>query len=138
MPVIAATCSAAAETVEGLERRAPTGVLLDELSDEALLDAVAYVERHPDRFAADRLRAHAARWAHGRFRQTLKALVFDAWCRHLAAHAPAEPPYPPPLGAERPCRALAGAAGDEARHGSGHAPGTHPDAAIEISAAQQR
>jgi glycosyltransferase involved in cell wall biosynthesis len=91
VPVIAPATSAAAETVDGLETRHPTGVRLDEPTDTALADGVAFVERHPAMFAAERLRAHATRWSRTRFRQTLKALVFEAWCAHLAADGDAAP-----------------------------------------------
>jgi len=90
VPVIAPVSSAAAETVLGLETRHPTGVLLDQPTDTALADGVAFVERHPAMFPAERLRAHAARWSRTRFRQTLKALVLEAWCAHLAAASDAE------------------------------------------------
>jgi len=91
VPVITPVSSAAAETVDGLEQRHPTGVLLDEPTDTALADGVAFVERHPGLFAPERLVAHAARWSHTRFRQTLKALVLDAWCAHVAASCDVEP-----------------------------------------------
>jgi hypothetical protein len=87
VPVVTPISSASAETVEGLEGRHPTGVLLDEPSDSALADGVTLVERHPDLFGPERLRAHAARWSRARFRQTLKSLVLEAWCRHVAADA---------------------------------------------------
>jgi hypothetical protein len=93
VPVIALSGSAHGEIVAGLEQRHPTGVLLDEPTDTALADAVAFIERHPEMFAPERLRAHAERWSHTRFRKTLKALVLDAWCVHVAATAgPAEVP----------------------------------------------
>ena len=85
VPVIAPITSASAETVEGLERRQPTGVLLEEASDTALADGVAFIERHGQLFAPERLRAHATRWSHDRFRRTLKSLVLEAWCGHVAA-----------------------------------------------------
>ena len=85
VPVIAPISSASAETVEGLERREPTGVLLEEVSDAALADGVAFIERHGPLFAPERLRAHATRWSHDRFRRTLKSLVLEAWCAHVAA-----------------------------------------------------
>lgn len=92
VPVVTPISSASAETVEGLERRDPTGVLLDEPTDTALADGIAFVERHPELFSAARLRAHAGRWSHARFVRTLKSLVFDAWCAHLgAAGSDAEP-----------------------------------------------
>jgi glycosyltransferase involved in cell wall biosynthesis len=87
VPVITPMSSAAAETVEGLERREPTGVLLDEPTDSAIADGVAFIERHPELFDAERLRAHAGRWSHLRFVRNLKSLVLDAWCGHVAASA---------------------------------------------------
>lgn len=84
VPVITPINSAHAETVDGLERRDPTGVLLDEPTDTALADGVTFVERHPTLFERERLRRHAERWSRHRFRQTLKALVLDRWCAHVA------------------------------------------------------
>lgn len=83
VPVIAPTRSAAAETIDGLERRDPTGLLLEDLTDEALLDAVSFIEHHDELFRPERLQENAARWSRQRFRGTLKSLVFDAWCKHL-------------------------------------------------------
>jgi hypothetical protein len=85
VPVIAPISSASAEVVEGLERRDPTGVLLEESTETALADALAFVQQHSALFDPDRLRTHAARWSHARFRQTLKSLVLDGWCNHVAA-----------------------------------------------------
>lgn len=88
VPVIAPLRGAAGETVEGLERRAPTGMLLDELTDDALLDAVGFIEHHRELFRAETLKRQAARWSPERFRGTLKSLVLDAWCRHVARFEP--------------------------------------------------
>jgi len=90
VPVVTPIGSAHAETVDGLERRQPTGVLLDEPTDTALADGVAFVERHPMLFERERLRRHAERWSRHRFRQTLKALVFDSWCAHVASETTPE------------------------------------------------
>ncbi len=100
VPVIAPMRSAAAETVDGLERRAPTGVLLEEFTDTALADAVAFIENQARLFEAQHLQANARRWSRDRFRATLRSLVFDAWCSHLgrlkreAAEAAAPRPVP--------------------------------------------
>lgn len=91
VPVITPVNGAAAETVAGLTQRHPTGVLLEEPTDTALADGIAFVERHAALFAPERLNAHAKRWSRTRFRQTLKALVLEAWCAHVAAFADAEP-----------------------------------------------
>jgi hypothetical protein len=90
VPVVTPISSAHAETVHGLERREPTGVLLDDSTDTALADGVAFVERHPTLFERERLRRHAERWSRHRFRQTLKALVLDAWCGHVADRTASE------------------------------------------------
>ncbi len=71
VPVIAPMRGGAAETIEGLERRAPTGVLLEELRDEALLDAVAFVEQRAALFTVDAIQTNAKRWSRARFRGTL-------------------------------------------------------------------
>ncbi|MFP4270970.1 MAG: hypothetical protein ACLFTL_10445 [Alphaproteobacteria bacterium] len=91
VPVITPVNGAAAETVAGLTQRHPTGVLLDEPTDTALADAIAFVERHAALFTPERLSAHAKRWSRPRFRQTLKRLVLEAWCEHVTASADAEP-----------------------------------------------
>lgn len=87
VPVVTPMAGAAAELIDGLERRAPTGVLLEEATDVALADGIGFVQRHRHLFEPERLRAHAQRWSHGRFRQTLKSLVLDAWCAHVATAA---------------------------------------------------
>lgn len=88
VPVVTPLGGAAAELVEGLECRAPTGVLLEEASDGALADGIGFVRRHGELFEPERLRRHAQRWSRTRFRQTLKSLVLDAWCAHLATEVP--------------------------------------------------
>ncbi|MFW5833010.1 MAG: hypothetical protein ACOCYE_02790 [Pseudomonadota bacterium] len=85
IPVIVQAQSAAAEVIQGLEHREPTGLVLEDTSEDALLDAVAYVENHPGSWPAERLMAEALRWSRPRFRRTLKSLIFDAWCAHLAS-----------------------------------------------------
>ncbi len=104
VPVVTPINGASAELIEGLERREPTGVLLEEPTDTALADAVAFVEHHPEMFAPDRLAGHATRWSHARFRQTLKSLVLDAWCAHVAVEtdAPADEVAPLAAAADHP------------------------------------
>lgn len=84
VPVVTPINGAGAELVDGLEHGSPTGVLMDEATDTALADAVGFVERQPALFTPARLRRHAERWRHDRFRNTLKSLVLNAWCAHLA------------------------------------------------------
>ncbi len=85
VPVIGQAQSAAAEVVRGLDHREPTGIMVDEATDETLADAVAFVEANRPLWPVERLMVHAQRWSRARFRRTLKSLVFDAWCVHLAA-----------------------------------------------------
>jgi len=90
VPVITPISSASAELVEGLERRDPTGILLEDPTDAAVADAIGFVERHPDLFDATRLGRHAERWSRARFGRTLKSLVLDAWCTRAADAEPME------------------------------------------------
>ncbi|MEO1091579.1 MAG: hypothetical protein AAFX81_13170 [Pseudomonadota bacterium] len=85
VPVIAAQRSVGAELVLGLEQRAPTGIVLEDDGDDALIDAVGFIARRPDLWPTARLVQHGRRWARARFRQTLKSHVLDAWCVHNAA-----------------------------------------------------
>ncbi|TVQ39777.1 MAG: hypothetical protein EA356_01450 [Geminicoccaceae bacterium] len=90
VPVVAPPPSAAAELIQGLEHREPTGFVLEEAGDEALADAIAFIEANRPLWPPDRLMAHALRWSRPRFRRTLKSLVFDAWCAHLAVVSKAD------------------------------------------------
>lgn len=79
MPVIAYRGGAAAQTVRGLDADAPTGVLFDAQTPDALIAAVQTFEAHATRITREACLANAARFAPERFRRALATLVEDAW-----------------------------------------------------------
>jgi glycosyltransferase involved in cell wall biosynthesis len=74
-PVIAYAGGAASETVRGLDASAPTGVLYDEQSAEAIAKAVAEFEHNESRIAANACRENARRFDAGRFRREFRDFV---------------------------------------------------------------
>jgi glycosyltransferase involved in cell wall biosynthesis len=67
-PVIALKRGGVAETVAGLDAAAPTGVLFEEQSAEAIVRAVREFEANAQRITAQACRARAERYSAARFR----------------------------------------------------------------------
>lgn len=96
VPVIAASGSACAEAVRGFGETAPTGILIERETPDALADAVRLIDRHPHVFAPSAMRDFAARFSAERFRSTLAGTLWAAWTAHLALLAEPEPEPEPP------------------------------------------
>lgn len=71
----------AAEIVRGESAAQPTGVLFDEQSPEALLEALRRFEQDPGRFAPEACRENALRFDRARFRQRFQELLETHWTR---------------------------------------------------------
>ena len=74
-PVIAYGRGGALETIRGLDDAAPTGVLFDEQTPEAIAAGVRAFEANAQRITADACRANAARFSAARFRSEFAAFV---------------------------------------------------------------
>ena len=66
--MIAYAGGAAGETIPGLDSPAPTGVLFNEQSVDAIVAAIVQFEQQEFRFDAEACRANAQRFAADRFR----------------------------------------------------------------------
>jgi glycosyltransferase involved in cell wall biosynthesis len=80
-PVIAYAGGASRETIAGLDQTAPTGVLFDEQSVAALVEAIQQFEHYAERIDPDACRENARRFEAARFRREFRAFI-DA---HLSA-----------------------------------------------------
>ncbi len=78
-PLIAYGKGGAAEIVRGPDCERPTGILFNEQTPEAVVDAVTDFEREPKAFSAAACRANAERFSQGRFRRDFHQHVIDAW-----------------------------------------------------------
>jgi len=74
-PVIAFGRGGVTETVLGLDADTPTGILYDEQSSGAILEALELFEREFERFAPMDCRNNAVRFSVGRFRSEFEAFV---------------------------------------------------------------
>jgi glycosyltransferase involved in cell wall biosynthesis len=79
VPVIALAAGGALETVRGLDDDAPTGVLFDAQTPQAIADAVMRFEANAGRIEADACRRNALRFSADRFRREFGALVEAEW-----------------------------------------------------------
>ena len=79
MPVIAFARGGTGETIVGMDRDAPTGVLFDTQDAAAIAAAVRAFECDRERIQPQACRANAQRFAPERFRTELNALVQSAW-----------------------------------------------------------
>lgn len=78
-PLIAYQKGGAAEIVRGSDCERPTGMLFDEQTPEAVVEAVEVFERESKLFSAAACRANAERFSQGRFRREFHQHVMDAW-----------------------------------------------------------
>ncbi|HEY4139259.1 MAG TPA: glycosyltransferase, partial [Casimicrobiaceae bacterium] len=77
-PVIAYREGAINETIADLDQQAPTGVLYDRQTPDAIVDAVERFEREERRIDRDACRANASRFAPERFRSAFAARIDEA------------------------------------------------------------
>ena len=77
-PVIAYREGAINETIADLDEQAPTGVLYDRQTPEAIVEAVERFEREERRIDRDACRANASRFAPERFRTAFAARIDEA------------------------------------------------------------
>jgi len=77
-PVIAYQGGAITETIVDLDRPGPTGVLYDQQTPKAIIDAVGRFEREAARITRDACRKNASRFGAERFRAELGACVDEA------------------------------------------------------------
>jgi glycosyltransferase involved in cell wall biosynthesis len=75
VPVIALRGGGTAETVEDLDRPAPSGVLYDAQEVGSLVEAIHRFEREAHRISASACRDNARRFAPSRFREGMRALI---------------------------------------------------------------
>jgi len=78
-PVIAFGQGGALETIRGLEADKPTGVLFEEQSAEAVVDAIRTFERQQHRIKAADCRENAARFGIERFHQEFYQHAMQQW-----------------------------------------------------------
>jgi glycosyltransferase involved in cell wall biosynthesis len=78
-PLIAYGRGGAAEIVRGLDSDRPTGVLFDEQSPAAVLDAIRLFEREGRQIQAGACRANAERFSQDRFRREFYEFAMEAW-----------------------------------------------------------
>lgn len=76
-PVIAFGKGGALETVRGINRDNPTGVLYKEQTVQSLIDAVESFENHKSIFQAKVCRENALKFSEQRFREEIKHFVFE-------------------------------------------------------------
>ena len=79
MPVIAFARGGTGETISGLDRPAPTGVLFEAQDPLSIAAAVSAFERNRERIQPDACRANALRFTHERFRTEFGTLIQTAW-----------------------------------------------------------
>lgn len=79
MPVIAYARGGSGETIVGLDRDTPTGVLFETQDAAAIAEAVRAFERERERILPQACRANAERFALARFRTEVSAFVQSAW-----------------------------------------------------------
>ena len=82
-PVIAYGRGGAAETVAGLDARAPTGVLFGEQTAAAVVRAVKTFEENAQRVTAEACRARAAQFSASRFRSEFTGFVTQKYAEWL-------------------------------------------------------
>jgi glycosyltransferase involved in cell wall biosynthesis len=80
-PVIAYGRGGAAEIVRGETAPAPTGVLFDEQTGDAVIEALRRFEQDPGRFAPRGCRDNAMRFDRGRFRSRFDEVLRSSWER---------------------------------------------------------
>lgn len=78
-PVIAFGRGGLAETVRDVSREGPTGVLFDEQTPQALLEALARFEAYQEGFRQENLVRHASGFSAHRFRAEFRAAIEAAW-----------------------------------------------------------
>jgi glycosyltransferase involved in cell wall biosynthesis len=78
-PLIAYGRGGAADIVRGLDSDRPTGVLFDEQSPTAVIDAVRAFEREGRQIQAGACRANAERFSQDRFRREFYEFAMEAW-----------------------------------------------------------
>jgi glycosyltransferase involved in cell wall biosynthesis len=78
-PLIAYGRGGATEIVRGLDSDRPTGVLFDEQSPAAVLDAIRLFEREGRQIQAGACRANAERFSQDRFRREFYEFAMEAW-----------------------------------------------------------
>lgn len=83
-PVVVFRGGAAREIVRGLDSDAPTGVLFDEQTVDAVLEGVRTFERHQGEFDPEKARENARRFSTERFRREYVAEVTAAVCARSA------------------------------------------------------
>jgi glycosyltransferase involved in cell wall biosynthesis len=79
MPVIAFARGGTGETISGLDRDAPTGVLFETQDAAAIAAAVHAFERDRERILPQACRANAQRFALERFRAEFNTFIQSAW-----------------------------------------------------------
>ena len=79
MPVIAFARGGTGETISGLERDAPTGVLFETQDAAAIAAAVLAFESNRERILPQACRANAQRFSPERFRTEVGAFIQSAW-----------------------------------------------------------
>jgi glycosyltransferase involved in cell wall biosynthesis len=83
-PVIAFGRGGSAETIRGLDTDTPTGVLFEQQTSAAIVDAIRTFEANAARISPHACRANAQRFAPARFRRELRAFVAARWRERLA------------------------------------------------------
>ena len=79
MPVIAFARGGTGETISGLDRPVPTGVLFEAQDPLSIAAAVGAFERNRERIQPHACRANALRFTHERFRTEFGTLIQTAW-----------------------------------------------------------
>jgi glycosyltransferase involved in cell wall biosynthesis len=78
-PLIAYGRGGAMDIVRGLDSDRPTGVLFDEQSPAAVLDAIRHFEREGRQIQAGSCRSNAERFSQDRFRREFYEFAMEAW-----------------------------------------------------------
>lgn len=81
-PVLAYAAGGALETVNGLDRDAPTGVFFNEQTEDAINLAVDKFESVKDKFDTERAKENAMKFSRERFKREIKEYIENKWDEH--------------------------------------------------------